>query len=119
MPKSPRDSISILEFEEPAKIDPDLTWSVSIQIFWSSPFITPCNMNWLARELADQIYERKREFDQEKKKEEETIFEDYDKKSEEEENEIVQVVDKIYEVVTGGPQKNLQMILNLELRRRP
>merc|ERR1719312_2116675 len=80
----------ILEFEGPAKIDPDLSWSVSIQIFWSSPFITPCNMNWLARELADQIYEQKREFDQEKKREEEPFIEDYDKKSEEKENEILE-----------------------------
>merc|ERR1711862_609651 len=45
------------------------------------------------------------EFDQEKKRESETFIEDYDKKSEEEENEISQVVDEVYEVVTGGPQK--------------
>merc|ERR1711862_697282 len=103
--KSVPSEAEILEFEGPAKIDPDLSWSVSIQIFWSSPFITPCNMNWLARELADQIYEQKREFDQEKKREAETFIEDYDQKSEEEENEILQVVDEVYEVVTGGPQK--------------
>merc|ERR1712179_258871 len=36
------------------------------------------DINWLARELADQIYERKKEFDQEKKKEAKTIFEIYD-----------------------------------------
>jgi len=95
----------ILEFEGPAKIDPDLSWSVSIQIFWSSPFITPCNMNWLARELADQIYERKKELDQEKKNEAKTIFEDYDKKSEKAEDEYLQIVDEVYEVVTGGPQE--------------
>merc|ERR1711887_16612 len=92
----------ILEFEGPAKIDPDLSWSVSIQTFWSSPFITPCNMNWLARELADQIYERKKEFDQEKKNEERTIFKDYDKKSEKAEDEYLDIVGEVYEVVTGG-----------------
>ena len=95
----------ILEFEGPAKIDPDLSWSVSIQIFWSSPFITPCNMNWLARELADQIYERKKEFDQEKKEAAKTIFEDFDKKSEQAEDKILQNFEEIYDVVTGGPQK--------------
>ena len=36
----------IMEFERPRKVeDPDISWSVSVQIFWSSPYITPCNMN--------------------------------------------------------------------------
>jgi len=95
----------ILEFEHPANFeDPDLSWSVSIQIFWSSPFITPCNMNWLARELADQIYERKKELDQENKNDK-TFFEDFEKKSIETEDEIMHVPDEPYEVATGGPYK--------------
>merc|ERR1711892_499952 len=57
----------ILEFERPVTVEPPkLSWSVSVQIFWSSPFITPCDMNWLARELADQIYDKKKELDEEK-----------------------------------------------------
>lgn len=44
---------------------PDLPWSVRIQIFWSSPEITPCDMHWLSHELANQIYSRSRQEHQE------------------------------------------------------
>merc|ERR1711936_1503306 len=40
---------------------PDLSWGVSIQIFWSSPYFTPCDMNWLVKEVSDQIYIKQNE----------------------------------------------------------
>merc|ERR1712236_102228 len=55
----------MLEFEREDLFEPpNLSWGVSIQIFWSSPYITPCDMNWLARELTGQIYQRKKEHDE-------------------------------------------------------
>jgi len=97
----------IMEFERPTKIeDPDLSWSVSVQIFWSSPFITPCNMNWLARELADQIYDRKKEIDQEvenMKFEEEQVEEMFKKES-----KNSPIIEEVFEVATGGPYNKFQ-----------
>lgn len=82
----------IMEFERPRKVeDPDISWSVSVQIFWSSPYITPCNMNWLARELAEQIYDRKMEIDEEMKN------------MEIEEKQV----EEVFEVATGGPYQKL------------
>merc|ERR1711910_46584 len=55
----------MLEFEREDLFEPpNLSWGVSVQIFWSSPYITPCDMNWLARELTGQIYQRKKELDE-------------------------------------------------------
>eukprot|EP00092_Neocalanus_flemingeri_P044411 GFUD01049243.1.p1 GENE.GFUD01049243.1~~GFUD01049243.1.p1 ORF type:complete len:296 (+),score=89.51 GFUD01049243.1:76-888(+) len=96
----------ILEFERPVMVEPpDLSWSLSVQIFWSSPFITPCDMNWLARELSEQIYNKKKELNQERMEEIMEIQEN-------EVNEILKMetensqeldTDKVYEVQAGGP----------------
>merc|ERR1711874_252447 len=98
----------IVQFERPANIeDPDLSWSVSIQIFWSSPFITPCNMNWLARELAEQIYERKTELDQEKKQsgsefKKELVDEMFDK-----ENKLSPNIEEVFDIATVDQEKKI------------
>jgi len=111
----------IMEFEKPSRLGaPDLSWSVSVQIFWSSPFITPCDMNWLARELADQIYHKKEENDQEREKDimeiQEKQAEDFLQREEridefQEMEEIMEIQneafpiesDEVFKVESGGP----------------
>jgi len=99
----------ILEFERPVTVEPPkLSWSVSVQIFWSSPFITPCDMNWLARELADQIYDKKKELDEEKMVETMEIQEIQENQVEEmleiesENSPNMDIVEE-FEVENGGP----------------
>jgi len=87
----------ILEFERPVKVeDPNISWRLSIQIFWSSPYITPCNMHWLARELAAQIYQDKKAFDQMKE-----INEDFEKIESTEAEKLDNL--EVVEVINGGP----------------
>merc|ERR1712096_34372 len=74
----------------------------------SSPFITPCDMNWLARELADQIYDKKKELDEEKMVETMEIQEIQENQVEEMleiESEISPNMDIVeeFEVENGGP----------------
>eukprot|EP00092_Neocalanus_flemingeri_P058545 GFUD01069764.1.p1 GENE.GFUD01069764.1~~GFUD01069764.1.p1 ORF type:complete len:310 (+),score=92.43 GFUD01069764.1:33-932(+) len=55
----------ILEFERFATVDmPDLSWSETAQVFWSSNIIPPFDMKFLVRKLADQIYKKKELFNQ-------------------------------------------------------
>ena len=111
----------IMEFGKPSRLGaPDLSWSVSVQISWSSPFITPCDMNWLARELADQIYHKKEENDQEREKDimeiQEKQAEDFLQREEridefQEMEEIMEIQneafpiesDEVFKVESGGP----------------
>jgi len=93
----------MLEFEREDLFEPpNLSWGVSVQIFWSSPYITPCDMNWLARELTGQIYQRKKELDEAMKQKAVDSMEEDEK----------EIVSEVVGAVDNSIEKEISMIEN-------
>ena len=104
----------ILQFERPAIVEPpNLSWSVSVRIFWSPPFITPCDMNWLSTELAEQIYNKKTELDQERMEETQEVQEKQIEdilKREERTDDIQEILENELEGTEENERNNIEKI---------